>query len=264
MKQLGLGIRWHRIRASILHSWYHLSHSVETWVDLIWFSVIDILVFGFMALYFAGEANVGQYLIAGIILWEVVRISQYTVTVGVLWEIWSKSFSTLFISPLSMFEFVIGQAISGFLKSVGVATMVALIAWLAFGFAVWQLGWILILYFLILFTFAVATGMFILGLIMRFGTNIQSLAWGLIFIFQPLSAIFYPLSVLPDYLQPVALLSPITYIMESTRHQLSVGQPLWGMVGQSMVLAYLVLCSLFLRGMIAWSRKTGAFARMDS
>ncbi len=259
-------MKWHRISASILHSFYHLTHSVETWVDLFWFSIIDVVVFGFISQYLSRGVDSGTFLIAGIILWEVVRVVQYTVTASMLWEIWSKSFSSMFISPITMWEFLLGQIISSLIKSLMVMTIVASIAYFLFNFSIFTLALSLPLSLLSLFVFAVATAIFILALLLRFGTNIQSLAWGLIFLFQPISAIFYPLSVLPPAVQVISLASPITYIMESTRSQLSTGTIIWHYLFTSLLvsLIYLILCVVFMNSMLAWSKKTGAFARMGN
>ena len=40
---------WHRIKALLLHSWYHTSHSKETQVDLVWYPVIQFFIFGLIA-----------------------------------------------------------------------------------------------------------------------------------------------------------------------------------------------------------------------
>lgn len=259
-------MKWHRVQTSLLHSWYHLSHSVETWVDLFWFSIIDIFVFGYMSLYFAKDEQTATFLVLGIMLWEVIRISQYTVSVGMLWEVWSKSFSSLFITPLSIWEFFMGQILSGFIKSVVVFSIISTLAYFIFDFSLTQFGVALPIYFMLLFAFAVATGLFVNALILRFGTTIQSLSWGLIFLFQPLSAIFYPLSILPQPIRNIAYISPITYVMESARYQLTNGTVLWQDLGISALLCvvYLVGACIFLHLMLQWSRKTGAFARMGN
>src|SRR3989344_8755611 len=103
-------MRWYRIRTISLHSWYHLTHSRETLVDLFYGPIMQIFVFGFIATYFAQSGtSQATIIILGFIFWTVVAISQYSISLGMMWEVWSKSFSTLFITPLSMGEFVAGH-----------------------------------------------------------------------------------------------------------------------------------------------------------
>jgi ABC-2 type transport system permease protein len=260
-------MNWYRIRAILLHSWYHASHSMETWIDLLWFTIFEALVFGFMTLFFAqNDASFAQALMLGLVLWEVVRIGQYSITVSVMWEIWSKSFSSMFISPLTLKEMMTGQMLSGLIKTLLVTVLVSLISYFFFDFSVLQLGIWFGVYFLILLGFAYAAGIFITGLIFRYGTDIQSLAWGLIFMLQPISAVFYPLSILPVQIQWLAKLSPITFVMEAARAQLQ-GQGIdfsQLAIALGLTVIYFIGASLFLNKMYQSSRKTGSFARLGN
>ncbi len=255
-----------RIYASALHSWYHLSHAMETWIDLFWFSLIDILIYGFISLFiFKDLDQPASFLLAGVIIWEVLRIGQYTITVGMLWEIWSKSFSSLFITPLNVWEFIAGQVISGILKSIVVAVAMIIISAALFNYNILELGVLnFSIYFIIAFIFSISAGVLVMTLIFRFGTNIQSLAWGLIFLVQPVSAIFYPLEVLPQIIQPIALLSPVTHIMQSVRSQLTGGNVLWEnvLIGLALAVFYLAVSLFVARGVLKRSKETGTFARM--
>ncbi len=56
-----------------------------------------------------------------------------------------------------------------------------------------------------------------MSVIMRFGQQAEVLAWGLVFLFQPISCVFYPVSVLPNWLQPVALANPAAHVFEGMR-----------------------------------------------
>jgi len=55
------------------------------------------------------------------------------------------------------------------------------------------------------------------GLLLRHGMGAESLAWTLTFLILPLSCVYYPVSVLPEWLQPVAWLLPPTYVFEGLR-----------------------------------------------
>lgn len=191
---------WRRVQALFLHSWYHMSHSKESQVDLIWFPMIQFVIFGLIARILSQEsAELGQMLLLGFVLWfvlwEVVNIGRYCVTVSMLWELWSKSFNTLFITPLSMKEWLISQMLSGVVKSAAVIASLAVVGQLFFNFSLLSLGFMFFIYSIILIFSRTMLGYlsFITALIIRFGTNIQSFAWGLIYVLQPFSAVFYPL-----------------------------------------------------------------------
>src|SRR5262249_13947331 len=132
------------------------------------------------------------------------------------------NFSNMFITPLSMLEYVLAQMLSAAAKALLLFAMVAAIAALLFGFNLLNMGaTTLSLGFLNLLWFGYSTGLFILGIILRLGTRIQAMAWGLLLIFQPLPAAFYPLSVMPPAMQTIARLFPPTYVFEAARAGLS-------------------------------------------
>lgn len=198
-------------------------------------------------------------------LWEVVRVVQYSITIGIMWDIWSNSFTTLFVGPLQMKELVIGHAISGMAKAVFVFTVLNLFSLLLFGFTPLTIGVSILLYFGLLTWFSVTAGIFVFGLILRFGTDIQSFSWSLIFLFQPLSAVFYPVEALPVAVRWLAYGSPVTYAMQAFRHQLSTGQIDWHLIGVSALVNAIYFGStiLFFKTMLSHAKKTGAFARME-
>jgi ABC-2 type transport system permease protein len=60
-------------------------------------------------------------------------------------------------------------------------------------------------------------GIFVAGLLLRNGLGAESLAWTIMFLFLPLTCVYYPVSVLPDWLQAVAWSLPPTYVFEGMR-----------------------------------------------
>jgi ABC-2 type transport system permease protein len=260
-------MKWHRIQAVLLHSYYHAIHSKETWIDLFWFTSIQFIIFGFISQLISGQnASFATGLLMGFFFWETVRIGQYCVTVSILWEVWSHSLSNMFIAPMTMKELMLGQAISGTLKTFLVMIALGTVSSVFFHFSLLVFGPMLIIYGALLLSFAFAAGIFLVGLILRFGTDIQSLAWGMIYILQPISAVFYPVEALPTQVRWIAYISPITYVMESARHQLVTGTVLWNYLGISFVLTLvtMVLATAYLNHMFTWARKTGAFARLGA
>jgi ABC-2 type transport system permease protein len=252
-------INWHRVKAVMLHSWYHTTHSRETWIDLVWSTTIQFFVFGLLSkLLVPSVGTTADLIIVGFLIWETVRIGQYCITISVMWEVWSKSLSNMFLAPLSMIELMLGYALAGAMKTFGVILALSLISHFWLKVSLFGLGMMGFVILPALFVFSVACGIFITGLILRFGTDIQSLAWGLIYLFQPFSALYYPVEALPGSLQWVAYLSPITYFMTYIRG----ASPLYVLHGCIVVLVYVVISVLFLDTMSKWSRKTGEFARL--
>ncbi len=56
-----------------------------------------------------------------------------------------------------------------------------------------------------------------MGLVLRFGTGAEALAWGVMFVLLPLSGVFYPTKALPGLMQPLALALPTTHAFSALR-----------------------------------------------
>ncbi len=89
-----------RIKTILIHTWYHFTHSMESWVDLLWNPVVQILVFAFIgkSLTAGSDQIVAQNMVLGMIFWNIIWIGQYAIALGALWEIWSASFNTMFVT----------------------------------------------------------------------------------------------------------------------------------------------------------------------
>src|SRR4051812_13499957 len=203
-----------RIGALLLEEFYITRRSGEVILDLFFLSLMSVVVFGFYSLFLSSrvEGPEAHYLLLGMLLWEVVRVTQYSISVGAMWEVWSRNLTNLFVTPLQLQEYFAAAVISGAIKSAIILATVSLIAAVLFDFDITDVGIAnLALAFLNLSVFAIAVGLVILGIIFRYGTRIQALAWGVIFLFQPLTAVYFPLQTLPSVLRSFAHILPPTY-----------------------------------------------------
>jgi ABC-2 type transport system permease protein len=102
-------------------------------------------------------------------------------------------------------------------KVVVVFLISALLAWLLYSFNLFIIGIYLLPFMFNLIILGWAIGILTTALILRFGQQAEVLAWGIAFLFQPISAVFYPLSVLPKFLQKLAMFIPASYVFEGMR-----------------------------------------------
>jgi ABC-2 type transport system permease protein len=59
--------------------------------------------------------------------------------------------------------------------------------------------------------------------VLRNGLGAESLAWSLMFLLLPLTCVYYPVEVLPGWLQTVSWSLPPTYVFEGLRALVSDG-----------------------------------------
>ncbi|MCE9541214.1 ABC transporter permease [Candidatus Kaiserbacteria bacterium] len=244
-------------------------HTLEIFVDSFIFPLLSVIIFGLISLYLIGsdETIAAQYILLGMILWQVIWVISYSVATGSMWNIWSKNLSNMFVSPLTVSEYMSAHFISGCAKAVLLLVIANAVSMVMFHFSVLSIGVpVLVLTFIVFAAFAFAVSIAVLGLIFRYGTRIAALSWSLITVFQPLAATFYPLADMPHLLQYVALLLPPTYAFEAARYSLVQGEIAWSMLGMGFALdaVYGVACVLLFRQLFRNSRDTGQFARNES
>ncbi len=257
-----------RIYAVLLQELYITKHSLEVIIDLFFFSTITIIGFGLTSVFLTGEivGAPAYYLILGLLLWEIIRVDQYSISVGALWNIWSRNLSNMFVSPLSMTEYIFSLMFSAVVKSSLVFLLLSVLTALLFKFNIFNLGALnLFLFFINLTLFSWTIGLLLLGVIFLYGTRIQALAWGLIFLFQPLVATFFPVSVLPTFIQPISWALPPTYVFEAARAAIENPSVNWTYFGISLAenIFYLILGVYFFNLMYRRSKETGQFARNE-
>ena len=79
------------------------------------------------------------------------------------------------------------------------------------------MGLPLIIFFMNLMIFGGAIGLLVSALVLRYGMGAESLAWVGIFLLAPISGIYYPISILPEWLQTVAWILPSSHVFEGMR-----------------------------------------------
>jgi ABC-2 type transport system permease protein len=94
---------------------------------------------------------------------------------------------------------------------------VTLLAIWFFGFNLWGLGLGLGVFFANLIFTSWSVGLLVAGLLLRNGLGAEGLAWTFMFIMLPLACVYYPVAVLPGWLQPLAWALPPTYVFEGLR-----------------------------------------------
>jgi ABC-2 type transport system permease protein len=132
-------------------------------------------------------------------------------------EIWSRNFTNLFVAPLKVSEIITALTATALLRTlIGIIPAIFL-ATPFFGVSIFVLGPSLILLFLSLYLFGITLGLLVTSGLLRYGPAFENIAWSSLFLLAPLGCVYYPLSILPDWLQVVAKILPLVYIFEEVR-----------------------------------------------
>ena len=239
-------------------------------MDIFFWPVMDLLILGFLGIYLSSfdiqGIDIIALLIGAVILWQIVDRSQNAISVYFLEEVWERNFLNIFVTPLKLSEFFLAGVILGVIRICIVGVIMGTLAFLLYHFNLLSFGLVLAPYALNLFLFGLVLALFINGIILRFGSSAQVMAFGMAILAQPVSAVYYPVSSLPSWIQPISYLLPTSYIFESLR-ALSSGAPFeWGSFFIPLLLniIYLILVWFFFSAMFKQVKKLGRLLKLQT
>ncbi|HUA33405.1 MAG TPA: ABC transporter permease [Candidatus Binataceae bacterium] len=261
-------MRMHRIVAIIVRHLYEIRRNANHVTNMIYWPIMNIMVWGFFTIYLRRDAmrpGLVSCLLGAVILWGLFNGFQRDMAVGFLDELWSRNLVNLFASPLSVPEYVTGLvAVNAIKVMIGVA-FEAVIAWMFYHFNIFPMLPQFVPFILNLALFALAIGVAVTGLIFRYTTKFQTLAWSFAGVLMPLSCVFYPLDALPGFLRPIAWLLPTTHSFEGmrqiiTRGEFSIAHFNWGL---ALNFCYFGLAMIFFSAMFESAKQRGLLVKME-
>lgn len=196
-------------------------------------------------------AQAAGLFLSAVLLWDTLFRCQLGVSLTFLEEMWARHLGHLFVSPLRPHELVLAMfAVSLIRTLIGVGGAALLAVPLYSFWIVDALGPPLLAFFGSMLIFGWALGLLISAMVMRLGLAAETLAWGLVFLLQPVSGVFYPIDTLPDLVRPLAWLLPSAWVFEGMRAVLLEGHFDIGMLAGALVanLAWLLLAA----GVFVW------------
>ena len=210
-----------RILSLMLRHLYFIKASVPRIIDLIYWPTVQIILWGFISKFFTMHStyfnNTVGIILSAAILYDFLFRSSISYNMLFLEEIWSRNLINLFVSPLKVGEIVIALTCTALLRTLIGLVPAVLIAIPLFGISLLELGYPLILLLLSLYIFGITLGLLVTSGLVRFGPSFENIAWASLFFIAPIGCIYYPVEILPAWLQPIALALPLAHIFEETR-----------------------------------------------
>lgn len=230
-----------RIHPVFLRHFYLMTSSWPRILELVYWPTVQVTLWGFITLYLMRHdtllAQASGLFLSAVLLWDTFFRSQLGVSVSFLEEMWARNLGHLFTSPLRPFELVLAMFAMSLVRTVIGVGGAAVLAVPIHGFDILEpFGPLLVLFFAGNLLFGWALGLVVSGLVLRLGLGAESLAWALVFLIQPVSAVYYPLDVLPGWLQWVGSALPPAHVFEAMRVLLLQGR----FDGGALALAFLL------------------------
>jgi ABC-2 type transport system permease protein len=264
----GLGGSIRRVKALVRRYIYLLRSSGVRLVELIYWPFLQMLTWGFLQKYLAGTTNplaqAAGVLIGSILLWDILFRSNIGFATTFIEEMWSRNLGNLLTSPLRPYELIIALSVWSVIRLSVSMIPVATAAYFIFGFNLLDLGLPLVAFFAVLVLTSWSLGLISAGVILRYGLGAEELAWSLAFLLLPLCCVYYPVSVLPSWLQVVALALPPTHVFEGMRsillHNTFDPKELWWALSLNAV--YLLVGYVVFSRFLASARVNGTLLKL--
>lgn len=262
-----------RVYAVFLRQMYLIAGNPTRLSSVFLWLLIDVVQWGFVRKYLQtfGEATFGfvTVILGAIVFFEFCARIQAGVMTSFLEDVWSQNFVNFFASPLKLSEYVTGLVLTSIVTAMSGLVAMVILAGVAFGYDVLVWGVMILPFMLILFIFGAAMGIFVSGVIFRFGPTAEWLGWPIPFLLSVFVGVYYPIATLPVPMQVVSRFIPASYVFESMRQILdrSGDTSQLGMnlaIGGGLSLLYLAGGYWFFVRIYQRNLRSGAIARFSA
>jgi ABC-2 type transport system permease protein len=255
---------------------YFLTKRYFMW-ELVWltFTTVNAMSITFIG---AGVELVGggegtdterlmTFLLVGALIWSYLSMIFDVLSETVQWERWEGTIEYTFMSPTSRVTHLLGMGVYAVVYGIARTAVVLGIAMLAFDLDLSQAN-----YWAALVVIAVCSislvGFGVVAAVMPLlspekGQQVTYIVSALLLL---VSGVYYPVKVLPDWMQVIAQYSPVTYALEGSRAALQDGvglSQLWGSIWPLLVMgAVFVPMGLFVFNLgESYAKRTGKLKR---
>ena len=214
-----------RIRAVFLRYIYEFP-GLDMISELFFWPIIDILLWGLTIVWIQRQEHDPQLpklILTALILFHVLLRGTCDLSCSILREFWDRNLLNLFATPLRLVEWVVGCLVLSIVKALISVAFGFSMAYLFYGINVFAPGPIFLFYAVSLLFSGWVLGLLASSIIVLLGQKVGMLAWMIPFFFSPFCAVFYPVSSLPTWIQPISRSLPMAYIFEAMRQQLTDG-----------------------------------------
>lgn len=259
-----------RIYAVFLRYMMLLWSSPQRVFQIFIWGALDIVLWGFITKYLAqiGGATFGfvPTLLGAVVLLDFIARAHQGTSTPALEDIWSNNLLNYFASPLRIGEYVLGLVSSSVVTSAFALTAMTSIAYVVFGFSIFSSGVALAGFLLTLFLFGISLGVLGISIVLRFGPSGEWWVWPMTMLLSPFMGVFYPISVLPPWMQAISHLLPPSYVFEGFRAILLRGEVHLGalLIGFLLSLLYLFLAQVLFVSIYRSVVRNGLLARYSA
>lgn len=236
-------------------------------LNLFYFSALELFLWGVLTLYLdrvaGGGINFVSLVLGAVIMSSFMSRVVFGISASFLEDVWTRNFINLFSSPLSLHEYILGFVAVSIVESLLSVGFIALLAWTLLSYSIFSFGFLLIPFAAVLFVFGLAVGITATAVVLRYGPSAEMVVWSIPPLLAPFSAVFYPLSALPPFLQKISFFIPATHVFEGMRAVVLTGSfdARELVIGFALAVAYCAAAYFLLHRSYRSVLRRGLFAR---
>ena len=257
-----------RVGVMVLRYVFVYRRSPVRLIEVLFWPSMALLVWGFVTTFIQRSAQGDlprfiTFLIGALICWDILFRSQQGVALSFLEDIWARNLLNIFCAPVRLREYVLAMFLFGLIRVSVTLMFLSCLAWLIYHFNFFSLGFALIPFIANLLILGLTIGIITIAIMLRYGHGAEPFAWALPFVLQPFSAVFYPVSTLPEAMQKVSWAIPCTYVFEGMRQVIRSGTLPWDNLAWAVALnlTYLVAAMGLLLHMFNLARDRGLLGK---
>jgi ABC-2 type transport system permease protein len=255
---------------------YFLTKRYFMW-ELVWltFTTVNAMSITFIG---AGVELVGggegtdterlmTFLLVGALIWSYLSMIFDVLSETVQWERWEGTIEYTFMSPTSRVTHLLGMGVYAVVYGIARTAVVLGVAMLAFDLDLSEANYWAALVVLAVCSISLV-GFGVVAAVMPLlspekGQQVTYIVSALLLL---VSGVYYPVKVLPDWMQVIAQYSPVTYALEGSRAALQDGvglSQLWGSIWPLLVMGAVFLpMGLFVFNLgESYAKRTGKLKR---
>jgi len=257
---------------------FHLMRRYFSWVVVFaFYALVNSATIALIGVA-AGDERLTLTLVLGVLLWSFLSAMFQEISNSISYERWEGTLEYTFMAPVHRLTHLLGVSLFAVAYSVvrTVVIMVGLLLFVHLSFAGANLWGVLV----VLLVASVAfMGLGLVAAVLPVlspenGAQATNIVQGVLLL---VSGIYYPVEVLPAWVQPLAVLSPATYALAAARKLMGIdrplteagalaGAPLGAVTHELLVLAlmglFLVPLGLWIFGLVErWAKRTGKLKR---
>jgi len=254
----------------MLRYFYLLRGTPARWMPIFVWVAIDIVLWGFITKFLnsvaASRLNFVPALLGAVLLFDFFIRVMHGVAGVFLEDVWSRNFLNLFASPLTIPQYLLCLVVTSTVTSLLGLMVMLVLATALFGLSFFVYGLTLVPFLLILFLFGVSLGICTSAMVLRLGPSAEWLVWPVPAVISPFAGVFYPISILPHWMQFIGKLLPVSYVFEGLRKIISGGAvPATSLIlGGGLAVMYVLLACWFFKRIFRHAVRTGILARYSA